>query len=743
LIERLLRDGKPPAPPPPAPPRPQMSLDLEGISGNSLAANPQAEILAHEKTLTLRLTVENYPGDKVADWIESVQWQIDDHTPAPFHHEGSVAWSADLSRRPWQRGLHKIHAVVRTRGLDSGEYVEDLDVRYLPPPPSVEVKSPESDGKVTSAKTEFQAGIRALEPNLGASVELIWTALDTGKSQTWKLRLPADQSLLNLQQPLELAPGFNRIVLRATNDGAAKDPSLAGLETTEVQRMLYLAAAPSKPESRIVVHRIISPEEPDGGKSEVLNAGQRLAVDVPRVRLTAGFEASQGMLETVDLPLAASTMETSPRFEAGKHKNWTVTADYALNPGPNQLVFRARAQDGATRSQEYEVNYRPRLPELKIVQPEDQAALYHGKDPDHLQLEARILWPDNRLSCEAILLVNDRLQGVPVKVEAEMAILAIPVALGAGDNRLQLRLRNAWGSERAFDPIHVRYLRPPMVTTEPAPAVSDRGRVDLEAQAVSAAALKSIELEINGKASHVASEFRLLAKDKGLWHVRLHEVPLAGTGLNQIRLWVTNAEPSRSLKPGLWSIEYRPSPRERLPQIADLDLPPKTSEAVIKVSFHITSASNLSRVELVHQTEGRLTRRQRLNVGELTTLRPDYFEGQTEIALESGANQVGVEAENAAGIGSSASSLLSYLPVPARLVLEELQPMGSSGRPHGEAIPVTDNDLSRITPMTGGQILLRGRVQTLRPGDEQLRLEGGIWIYVNGLRQLLSHTLDQ
>jgi WD40 repeat protein len=741
ILAQLLREGKSPAPPRAAPPRPQMSLELEGKSAGPLGEGATDLVLARETSLTLRLSIHNYPNDKLGDWIESVRWQFGDRPAESFQNQDNAGWSADLSRQPWRRGIHKVRAIVRTRGFDPREYTEELMVRYQPPAPIIEVGSAPANTRVSSAQLEYKATVRANAPNLGVSVELGLAAPEAGKAQTWNMRLAPDQRQLAVKQALELAPGTNLITLRALNEGA--DGAAAEIETAEVRRTVVYVAARAKLAPRINIQRIALAQEADGGKSELIAAGKRVVVDLPRIRLASRFESFEDMLESADVPIVAIEPSALARLEPGKRRDWSVTADYELKPGPNKLLFRARSSTSTTHSEEVLVEYQPRLPELKITRPEDQLTLYRGKDADQIKVEARVLWPATRWPCQAVVQINEDQEGRPVSITSQTTNLSLPLTLRSGRNILRIKLSNEWGSRRAFDPVHVLYLQPPVITAEPAPEPGAQGKVDLLASVVSQAPLQTIEVEIDGRPSPVESEVTALDKAKGLWRVRLRGVPLAKSGTSQIRLWATNAEPARCLQPGSWSIQHRPVAKAEFPEVEDLDIPPKTSDATLKLRFHIASSSALDRVELVHQAEGRLTRRQRLNARELKALRPGYFEGEAEVNLFSGANQLSIEAESAAGSGAGRPSFISYLPVPARLVLEEILLTGTSGQPYGEPLKVGDNDLSRIAPVASGQVLLRGRIETLKSGDDQLRLEGGLWVYVNGLRQLLSKTLDQ
>src|SRR5262249_51236698 len=140
-----------------------------------------------------------------------------------------------------------------------------------------------------------------------------------------------------------------------------------------------------------------------------------------------------------------------------------------------------------------------------------------------------------------------------------------------GDNRLQVRLTNAWQTAATSEDVPVRWLRPPRDITIAEPKLEGRPLADLTATVVSPLPLlrDSIKVEINGR-SLPTPEAPAQLPGTPNWTVLLKDIPL-DIGANEVRLWVGNAE-GQCRQPGVRKIVFQPpAPPPAPPQVVILD----------------------------------------------------------------------------------------------------------------------------------------------------------------------------
>src|SRR5262249_40616336 len=124
--------------------------------------------------------------------------------------------------------------------------------------------------------------------------------------------------------------------------------------------------------------------------------------------------------------------------------------------------------------------------------PDDERILYAGEQKPEFLLEAGLTYPAERRPFEAVVVLN----GEPLRdrpaVDEKSGKLTARIPLQAGENRIQIRLHNAWREVSTPDPpVALRSLPPPRVV-EVTASKPRKLQVDIAARVVSASALKPV-----------------------------------------------------------------------------------------------------------------------------------------------------------------------------------------------------------------------------------------------------------
>ena len=129
LLEDALKQGA--FPPRRRLPRPEMRVILTPQGG----FDREGRFQIRPAPETLRLTLVDRP--LAPDQVEPIRWRLDD---GPLEEMAPVAdrptnWSVGLSRVRWERGVHRVAVVLRTKEASPQEFTKTVNV-YLPPAPA-------------------------------------------------------------------------------------------------------------------------------------------------------------------------------------------------------------------------------------------------------------------------------------------------------------------------------------------------------------------------------------------------------------------------------------------------------------------------------------------------------------------------------------------------------------------------------------------------------------------------------
>jgi hypothetical protein len=705
-------------------------------AGTEPKADAQGQILFQEPVGTFRLAIDNYPSDKMEDWISSVQWQADGAALQAFEENSGQEWSINLGQNwTWVRGVHKLRAVVRTNELEPKEYTTELTLRYQPKPPQITLQTPPSDQTVDKPAFTLRAELTSGLADQPAQISLVHrdAKQEVVKERQYELK---GSEKLSLDEPLKLEPGQNEIIIVAKNQGA-----LQGQESWETsRRVLFLTYLKPRedPPPRISAQIFPLLDDSKTGQAIETQAGQPVIVHEPSIRIAGVIKAAanSGNLERAEWSRGDGPPEKLANFTPGKHEEWPIGTDFTLKPGANNKVrFLAKTTHSPLKEFTATIDYRPPLPEVVLTAPADGTFLYDGKDGQEVSLEARVAWPKDRQPAAWELLLNDSRDGEAHTLDTQSQLLTAKVRLRPGRNTLQVRLHNAWTMSRLSEPVHVNYLQPPRILEFQGPTQTEKPLVDLEARISSHSKLGVSEVDVNGTRKVVSSVVDLIRE--GTWRLRLKDVPLDNSGDNIVRLTVRN-EDTKSLEPATWTLRYAPPPKlPAAPEVEILDplSGRKMSEPEAKVVFLIKSAARPRQVELARAGDGILPVRIPLDPSKLEPEQQGFFRGEASIRLTPGLNNLYLTAGNEGGQQTTAPVAVSYSRVPVSLVIDQLEPWGQTGDAIKPA-SLTSGEYLVPKEVAIGRLWLYGRILANKPDDEQLRKVKGVWVYINGIRQL-------
>jgi WD40 repeat protein len=758
LLPELLETKRPPSPRRPEPrPQPKMVLWLEQPGSEGVRADDRGPVLIREPQGSLHFAIRNYPREKIAAaraedqaqaWVQDfavrsypqekigtgaqgVQWQIDSGPPQPFDSFSEAEWTADLNGlMDWKRGIHTLRVTLRTQEEQTREFTSELTFRYQPKAPVIQ--STAKNLTVNQAALFWEITVEPGAPKERLKVKLVQRSPGRGiiKEQSY-------ERSGKIQEALQLEPGENEIEVEAANRDA-----LAGFEEFETTRRSWLVTylKPREEPPPQISLRVV----PVGGQAAdgpLEAAGDRPAVvHVPKVGIEAAIQAAPGAGPLVSAEWARGKAQPAALegFASGKEREWKLTREEELTPGTgNVFHLRSKTANSPVREVALKVDYRPRLPDVALIQPADGISFAEGKDAREVPFEARLVWPADRQPCRAFLVVNGKEVGEPHPVAAGTASWTGKAPLAFGSNSIQVRLTNEWGMSASSETSQIRYLRPPRITELTGPASTRQALVDLEAKVISSTRPERPVVLVHGERKEVeVGRVVQLEGKPDTWTVALKKVPLE-VGENPVSLSVSNSD-GQCLQPGAYSVRYGPPPAPPAPPEVEIVAPTtgsRTTEDQALVSIRIKSAKPISHVDVVREADGAARLVKPVPANQWKAAGDGIYEvTKLGVPLAPGLNQLRISAANEGGQRTSDPVQISYSRVPIRVVIDAIEPW----EPSGQAIRPAAGELDR--PLTlkvaGGRVWLHGRVIGREKNDEELRRVKGLWVYVNDIRQL-------
>jgi WD40 repeat protein len=688
-------------------PKPMMSLNIDGAGPG--APKIEDRLLLRQPPRRLTLAIDNFPANQVA----SVEWQIDGSPFRDLTENGLNERQADLAPLTWKRGPHEFGVRLRTKEDEPQEYRTFLPVYFIPKAPMLQLAAPPRI--VNNPKFDLDA--RA-EPGLAGEALEVSLRRDNGKFE------PVEANKGRVRQVIELREGVNLLVLKAVHTGARKS-AYEDLETTQLPLEITYVR-PKAPEPPTVSLQI-GPKLPKAVLAP-WRAGRPVIVNTPEVLVRGKIAA--------DDPLSAVKRDGKPsKGLKPDTRKFDFEDTLSVHPGSQVFHYEAATTRGAAKQADVEIDYRPRLPDLDLVDAGKELVKVEGKDSGDFEVRARLAWPPDPHPCDIAVFVNDNprggVQGADSKTHPEWAHT---VPLDPGDNRIRFRLSNRWRTDPVERTLHVRYLRPPRV-------LKDIDRVKLEGKAAfdviawaeTPADRKLTAAEVVVQAGDHGPEIRRIIKPKlekaqgrvEVWRLAAEALPVE-RGRNTVRIRVQNDDGVTLSDPLVIDYKGEPPPRPIVELIDPRERNSTVDENLRDIHFTVRSAGPLRSVKLLRDRDELFS----ADVAELAKARPLYDKQLRRVPLQVGLNPLRLEAVND-GAPASLDFTISYTPKPVRVVVDWLESEDGNQR----YLPAEDkpNVFPRVID---GRVRVRGRVRWLDATDEQLRKTSWVHLWVNGFQQM-------
>src|SRR5262249_22353823 len=260
-----------------------------------------------------------------------------------------------------------------------------------------------------------------------------------------------------IEQELHLQPKSNTIKILAWNEGALKD--YQEFESTSLVFLVDFQKQVKSPDISLSF-------SPAGANQEVaLEVEKPEVVDVPTIRLHGRFDSTKSR---EDLDLVKKDEIVPDGFMPGKLKLFEFTETLKLTPGVRHVQLFAKTPNSAPAGRDFQIDYRPQLPTLKLLTRFDGLIRRKGEDPEHFDLKWTLTEPSDPQPYEQEVWINGVKQDRLDSAKKPTYISRLP--LKPGDNAIEIRLSNQWG-RRSSVAGRIRYLRPPRIVEFAKPEV--------------------------------------------------------------------------------------------------------------------------------------------------------------------------------------------------------------------------------------------------------------------------------
>lgn len=695
-------------------PVPALSLALEE-NGQEVKPDAQGTPVLRQPKAKVTLTVDGFPVDRIA----SLTWQLDGAAAQEFAGAG-LTRSADLENL--KRGNHRVRVVLRTQEANPKDYTRELTFRYQAPAPTILSTLP-ARKQVKEAELTYEAEVK---PGIEGDALLVTLShRHEGKEQ---LTPEQQKQGLKIKQKLTLLPGDNEIRVIAV----AKD-ALKGQEEAETAQLTTVVSYFKTAAPPLVVLSEIQPL-PDGTPIKVV-AGQVVVVDAPKVRLTGKITADADLAQAV-IARGSDAPQALAKFAVGKHKEWTISEEVELAPGPQTVRVSARTAESKDSEAIVTLVHRSALPRVEITDPLLSKTLYEGEDRPQIEVKARLIQPAGPRKFRAALLVNGEEQPGAQDLTEKAKELTFTATFKPGDNGLRVRLTNEWKAVAVSDEVVVQYLQAPRNIRFEDARPGAKPFIDLVALVDSPLPLRadSVRATVN-REPFAGAEVVEPARAGAPWQVRLKNVPLA-EGANTVTLSVGNAD-AAARTPGSVEIMFKP-PVKPKPPVAEIlspsaekPVPPHTP--VIPVTIRVKSATALQSVDLVRDAPGKKELRQPVDLSKLPKEGEVVLNAKVELPLVAGLNTLRLEATNEGGKTFSDSVLVSFTLLPVRVFIDRLEVKGAEGK---SLFPkALSEGRYSFDEAAQGRVRLYGKVVWGEAADERFKATHLAQVFVNGFQQ--------
>jgi WD40 repeat protein len=697
-------------------PRPETTIWLRQSDAPPQPVAESGVTRVHDRRAAIQLAIyDDFPLEQLAE----ITWQTGEKPPATprlgrFMPVSDREWEADLEPLWTARAQAELRIALVTKEDVPQRFERRVTLRFQPPPPTIELEP--SQRVLRMPMLQLQA---VLKP--GSAGEGFVTQLTRNGEPVAKFE-PSEA--LTIRESLKLEPGENSFEIIARNASAA-----APYESDETTRQTVTVAyfPPSQPEIAIESITAMSDSADAGGQPPP--TGGMTTVATPRVRMRGRIKSADEPLQMAELSQGARRRALS-KFEPGKHKEFSFDEVVELEPGLQKFLLHAKSPNSDAAESAATVTYKPDVPRVSIDAPTTGQVRYAKKHSQQIRIEGRVVEPADKRPFQIQLLVNEKPTEppVPIVVSPADSTFHAELPLQPGENRVQIKTSNEWGSEWTSEVTAVRFLRPPEIVRVDPPMVGRTPIVDLVAHVRTPADLPVLRVQVDKRMLSEA-DFRATATESGMtdWTITAKGTPLE-RGDNTIEVLAWNQD-GRCLEPGQIQLRFDPAP----PPKARVELLDPSSDAVVQtpqvsMRFRVTSTSPLQRVEVsqggrtVHAVDGV---KLKAAAEDLWTL-----EEVVPLQLERKSNALRVVAVNDGG-EQVAAATVSYVPQPVNVVIDRLE---LKNRP-GSMIRLDMENGALKDPAPEAQIVLHGRVVWPDRQDSRLIETKWLHVWVNGLQQ--------
>jgi WD40 repeat protein len=725
LVESLLSEGSLPDDKPKPLDRPAMSIRLKQPGQETVQAHSDEPLRVSGQSVELELEIRGLATDEVA----AVSYRIGDGQPKPLGPVSRQVWSATLADLRRERQPVQVQLAVKTAEAEPQIFREEFSIEYQPAPPEIAELRPAAEHTIVKdAAIKFGALVRSRESD---SAKLDVHLLHTAGSREVAEKKFAGEGRLAIEQVIELQQGDNTITLSAANASGGADAN--NLErTVVVRRITFSPEATPPPELKIEV------VTGDGDVRRALGSelGSPLIVDVPVVRLLGTISAEKPLVQAAWS--LGDKQQPLPNFKKSADKKIQIDQAVSLEPGLQQLGVSAQAEQSVSTEVGLTVEYRPRLGEIFLTSPRDDAELIDGRDSRRVKITGRIGPVSDTRPFQALVLLNGQPLNEAPTIDAAGQTFSIEADLADGENRIEAQLSNAWGARVRSEVVRAYYLRPPRIVEVIVPPVVDSPLVEVAFVVESPADLKPSALRINDwDLSTDSVRIEREAPDASRWKVVARDVPLR-EGMNEIRPLARNADGWSVLTKTVQVQVMLPPP----PQAEIEFLSPAADRTVesphIDVRFTVRSQSRLKRVELRSGAETTAVidvEKQVANAEATAGVKPTGFrlDATARVELRPRDNVLRVVAINDGG-ESQAERIVTYVRKPVEVVVDRLQPT----RDADEALvpELLEGGLLRfVNSSPESSLWLHGRVRWPDAATQEQNRVTVVQVWVNGFLQ--------
>jgi WD40 repeat protein len=657
LLKELVERGElRKVPDPPPLPAPRMTLLIEE-NDNFPELNAQKQYVVRHGQVQAHVAVFGRPLES----LQRLTWQMDDGVEHPIDLKSLLGHELPPIPLELARGAHAFR--VRAYASDVGPIPTsaELVVRYQPPPPRVVLKAAGGETVVKDPAFRVEALVHAPED---VKLQLTHRHKNTEITKEAQILKVDAAGTGRIERPIQLQPGSNRIEVIATNANA-----LEGHEDLETAQQVLEITLIEKARPPALAFENFTEE----GRQEKLDnrADSLIHVSHSKITISGKIEATENLTEAAWQSSRGAQPENLAGFAPGTANRMAFTEPVDLQPGRQRIRFLARTKTSDQASRELEFFYQPPVPSLVISEPGDGLVLDGEKEVGEVSLEGRLLGPANTQPYRSAVFLNGKESSAKLALDEKSRALSARIAIRPGNNAIEVRLKNEWGSESAAR-TQVTYLRPPRAVELTAPAETKTPTVDVLARIWSPVPLQNerLRLEVNGTRQAIPALTTEKTGDENIWLLKLKDILLQGGTVpkqNLVRLWVGNSE-ADCRKPAEATILYKPEQPPPVVEILEPRTNARTTSSSMTLRFLARSTTPLRSLKLVRDGAPAIS-------VDVTKLKPDgsgKFELKAEEALKlaTAFNNLRLEAVNDGG-HAEASVNVNYVRMPVRLQITE------------------------------------------------------------------------